>query len=209
MVVQKTAYANSLKGQFTFGSFTLNASGVDDIKAGLYIYLTNTPEMADAQGNPIQDYVVMAQLNNQNFPIKVGIPFDTKTTNGFISLVTGNVYNATSSHAVGSGYTNVYTMYSSKLTPTLLAAIAKAQIAYKSVPVKPTTPPPTPTTQQPQTPFAAKEDLAPNETQVSQAQGFGGSISTLPPAQKSLSDQQKSAAGSSQTNFGFDMSGGF
>ena len=213
---KKNSYATSLTKTYKLGNFSLIPTSIDDIKNGIFIYITDTPELqniVDKNKNQIKDYVVAAQLNEQNFPLQTGIPFSA-TTNGFISLVTGAAYSSNSSKSVGAGYTRIFDTFKPKLSSTLLASITGAQQAYqdylsaeakaealKAEKDKSDQP-------QPKNPFVLKpDDVATNETSISDVKGFGD-VSSMPPSQNSLSQQQKDAAGTSQTNYGFDMSGG-
>ena len=203
---KRTAYINSLKGPFTFGSFTLGPTSLDDVKNGIYIYITDTPELKgikDSSGQQIKDYVVLVTLNNQNIPVQTGSPF-TKNVNGMISLVTGIAYNKTAN--VGSGYTRVFDAFKSKIRSDLSTIITQYQTLYQAKGSASQAQQQAPA-QTPKTPFIMQEETPTDQVSVSSIQGFGN-VGTLPPAQQSLSDQQKAAAGSSQTNFGFDMSGG-
>lgn len=123
---QRKIYLQQYAGPFTFGNIKLNATSIDDIAQGNYIYKGISPEaeLVDANnaavvdsstGKTIYDYFVIASLDTKNNVLKYGMAYGDSTANGILSLVTGKVYSSTNSTAVNSGYSLDLTMYGDEL----------------------------------------------------------------------------------------------
>jgi hypothetical protein len=123
---QRKIYLQKYIGPFTFGTIQLNATSIDDIAQGNYVYKGISPEaeLVDANnaavvdsstGKTIYDYFVVASLDTKNNVLNYGVAYDDPKANGILSLVTGKVYSSTSPTAVNSGYSLDLTMYGDEL----------------------------------------------------------------------------------------------
>lgn len=173
---ERELYATKLVGPYTFGSFTLNASSAQDIVVGQYIYTTGT------------DYFLMAKLDTNNNVIDSGMAYSANI-NGILSLVSGNVYNKTSSQPVNSGYTDQLIPYQrahgalrKDLLDTIMAAQKKYMASQQTPPVQKILP------------------IAPISTQptipIPPSKTTGGQISFGPPTtpQSSITERQQAAS---------------
>ncbi len=115
---------------FAFGDYQLQALSQSAIDAGLFIY--TCPTTLNLLGQPILDYLIMAEIVNDSLGSTVGMP-PSNTVQGMISLITGNVYSNTKAEPIDSGYAMLtqYTKQYGQLPPDIADAINNTINAYK------------------------------------------------------------------------------
>ncbi len=186
----QTTHAQALLGPYKFDSFTLSATGIEDIQQGNFIYTTTTSAVP-------KDYVLMAPLNPDNTIARspgTGVPYNPSIT-GMVSLVSGLLYSKASTQPIESGYTDQLSTYQQVYGPLrkeLVDAIETAQAAYQK------------TQQATQHPAATKPSapLAPppistNEQNISTPQAPPSTIINVPPPPppaQSISQRQVNAS---------------
>lgn len=138
--VQTNIFASLSK--ITFGSFDLDAASQDIIQKGLFIYTCDQTLFAtDATGKKITDYLIFAQINNNELGDNIGMPPTANNAQGLISLVTGNLYAKTTTITKGSaptpiaqGYNELYAYENQfgTIDQQLLSKIQAAQTDYQA-----------------------------------------------------------------------------
>lgn len=146
-IAQKLSDAISQAGQmyqqqllhYTFGSYQLSAASEEAIDQGLFIYTCGeTITQQDADGNPILDYLVMADIVDGSLGSTIGMP-PSSATQGMVSLITGNVYAKDSATPIDSGYSEMaqYTKQYGPLPQEVSGAITAASHAYNNTATTP------------------------------------------------------------------------
>jgi hypothetical protein len=80
-----------------FGSMQMQSAGRSAILQGQYLYRTESTNLTDNQGNVITDYVIFATFTSgviSNIGSSPAPSDSSQTPNAIISLITGNVYDA-------------------------------------------------------------------------------------------------------------------
>ena len=87
----------------TFGSFALDIIDPTILASGQYIYKSlQTINAKDASGNPLVDYVIMAEISNNALGNLMGMTPTSVNAQGLLSLVTGSLYEKNTVFAKGT-----------------------------------------------------------------------------------------------------------
>lgn len=222
ITTMQTAYIAALMKP-KVGVFSLEAADNTMLSNGIYIYTTTQTLTIKGQKNPIIDYLVSSTISTtdgQKYPDIVGAA-PSSTTQGLLSLVTGNLYSAQSLTPVNTGLEGlqIYESNYKKLPADISKKINDSLHAYTlatTKPAQPTAPAKKKTTPKPPKAIIGGSILAEN---VIPAGSGGISIPSdllsspqaqtqisAPPSGASITLQQNVASGG--ISFNFDMMAG-
>lgn len=203
----------SALAHITFGSFDLDIINQLALQNGLYIYsCSQTIDAKDANGKPILDYLTPAEVNGTELGNNIGMPPTSPNAQGLVSLVTGNLYNKTTTISTGTPPTPINTGFSamisqlSNVDATTLATITAAENAYNTYLAAQQAPPPqqqSVTVQTFNSAPATNTALAPaNTTGPSLGNGPDVNLSGGPGSSGTIGALQNQAAGAASFQLG-------
>lgn len=114
------------------GTYKLTAISKQMVENSQFIYTCDqTITQKDSTDKPITDYLIMADIIGDSIGTAVGMP-PSKNPKGMVSLITGNVYDATSTDPIDSGYSELipYENQYGKLPAQVMKKINAAKAAY-------------------------------------------------------------------------------
>lgn len=207
----QTKIVSALK-HISFGDFDLDIISTTALQDLQYIYSCNQTMIGtDSSGAAIPDYLITANITNNEISSSIGMAPTSANANGLVSLVTGNLYaktttitTGTAPVAINQGYyeLDAYKAKVGTINSVDLAKITSAQQAYttyqaaqKAKAAAAKNPPITVITTSP------TNDSSLNSG-PSLGQGPVVNISSGPPSTSSISALQQDAAGSAGVQLG-------
>lgn len=211
ITITQTKIASALK-YISFGGFNLDIMSTTALQDLQYIYsCSQTMIGTDSAGAAIPDYLITANIVNNEISNSIGMAPTSANANGLVSLVTGNLYAKTTTItagtapvAVNQGYyeLDAYTAKVGTINSADLAKIRSAQQAYTAYQAAQNAK--VATAKNP--PITVITTSLTNDSSLNSGTSLGQGpvvdISSGPPSTSSISALQQNAAGSAGVQLG-------